>query len=75
MDISHPKVIVTTTSRKCLMCSGTIDEDNWCLQISTKAGNIIIHDNDGICLARLLVKMGLAEPSFLSSIPAVYGKY
>ena len=75
MDTIHPKVIVTRTSRKCPMCSGVIDENNYCLSVVTKAGKIIIHDNEGICLERLMVKMGLAEPTFLSSIPTVYGKY
>jgi hypothetical protein len=75
MDISQPKVMVTKTSRKCPMCSSTIDENNWCLRIPMNTGNVVIHDNEGICLERLMVKLGLAEPSFLSSIPAIFGKY
>jgi hypothetical protein len=64
----QPIVMVTKTSRNCTACKRKILEDNYCLRIVTKAGRVYIHDNDGACLELLKVQLGLAKPSFLSSI-------
>jgi len=61
-------VMVTKTSRDCAACKRKIFEDNYCLRIVTKAGRVYVHDSDGACLELLKVQLGLAEPSFLSSV-------
>lgn len=60
---------IVSARRLCDECHTTIDESNWCLyvKIEGEKGMHIIHDNEGVCLERLLVRLGLTKPTILSS--------
>jgi hypothetical protein len=63
------KAIVTKTSRRCPVCSATIQDNNYCLKVMTDIGRAIyIHDNEGACLEVHLVGLGLASPTILSAM-------
>lgn len=62
-------VTVTDRSIRCSACGTTILERNWCLKVAVGGKNILIHDNEGICLSKLKVSMHIIEPNFLSSRP------
>ena len=70
----RPKVMKGT--RKCDVCGITIDEGNYYLRVIIKGNRATgykhIHDNEGTCLERLQVSLGLMEPTIKSLIVPQY---
>lgn len=68
MDI-EVKVKITDKNFRCVACSTMVDESNYYLLVIYGANTYKIHDNDGVCLAKLMVKLHLAQDNFLSTRP------
>ena len=72
--LAYPKVMKGT--RKCDVCGITIDDANYYLRVKIEGkrayGYKYIHDNEGRCLERLKVSLGLMEPTFKSALITQY---
>jgi hypothetical protein len=57
----------TKKSIQCDACSTTILDNNYYMHVIYNGVPYRVHDNDGICLAKLRVWLGLEKSSFKST--------
>ena len=66
----HITSTVVKDSQRCPMCRTMIFERNWAIKVTMVGCDpIIVHDNEGICIAKFLVAAKIIEPNFLSTRP------